>query len=43
MHVEPHWRILPDGTQIWVDGDGDTSVHTDGGWTQTNPDFRVKA
>lgn len=41
-HVEPHWRTLPDGTQIWVDGDGDTSVNTDGGWTQSNPDFRVK-
>lgn len=45
-HVEPHWRSLPNGTQIWVDGDGDTSVHTsvhtDGGWTQSNPDFRVK-
>jgi len=42
-HVEPHWRSLPNGTQIWVDGDGDTSVHTDGGWTQTNPDFSVKS
>ncbi|MBO0588414.1 hypothetical protein [Sporosarcina sp. E16_8] len=41
-HVEPHWRSLPNGTQIWVDGDGDTSVHTDGGWTQSNPGFRVK-
>jgi len=40
-HVEPHWRSLPNGEQIWVDGDGDTSVHTDGGWTQSNPDFRV--
>lgn len=27
-HVEPHWRTLPEGSTIWVDGDGDTSVHT---------------
>jgi len=40
-YVEPHWRSLPNGDQIWVDGDGDTSVHTDGGWTQSNPDYRV--
>ncbi|MDR7316053.1 hypothetical protein [Brevibacillus nitrificans] len=41
-HVEPHWRTLSDGARIWVDGDGDTSVNTYGGWTQHNPDFRVK-
>ena len=42
-HVEPHWRTLPDGTRIWVDGDGDTSVNTTGGWNQHNPDYRTKA
>ncbi|MBS4223187.1 hypothetical protein [Lederbergia citrea] len=41
-HVEPHWRTLPDGTKIWVDGDGDTSVNTYDGWDQSNPDYRVK-
>lgn len=41
-HVEPHWRTLPSGEQIWVDGDGDTSVNTIEGWTQSNPDYRVK-
>lgn len=39
-HVTPHFRTLPDGTEIWVDGDGDTSVNTNDGWTQHNPDFR---
>lgn len=42
-HVEPHWRTLPSGEQIWVDGDGDTSINTTEGWTQSNPDYRVKA
>ncbi|MCA1031349.1 hypothetical protein LCL95_09960 [Bacillus timonensis] len=42
-HVEPHWRTLSDGTKIWVDGDGDTSVNTYGGWEQHNPDYRVKS
>lgn len=41
-HVEPHWRVLPSGEQIWVDGDGDTSVNTTEGWTQSNPDYHVK-
>lgn len=41
-HVEPHWRELEDGTRIWVDGDGDTSVNTYGGWDQTNPDYKAK-
>lgn len=41
-HVEPHWRTLPSGEQIWVDGDGDTSVNTNEGWIQSNPDYRVK-
>lgn len=41
-HVEPHWRTLPSGEQIWVDGDGDTSVNTNEGWVQSNPDYRVK-
>ncbi|BAU27099.1 hypothetical protein DFP93_104187 [Aneurinibacillus soli] len=40
-HVSPHWRTLPDGTEIWVDGDGDSSVNTNGGWTQSNPDYRI--
>jgi len=40
-HVTAHWRILPDGREIWVDGDGDTSVNTGNGWSQHNPDFRV--
>lgn len=39
-HVESHWRTLPDGTRIWVDGDGDTSINTNEGWTQSNPDYR---
>ncbi len=41
-HVEPHWRTLPSGEQIWVDGDGDTSINTNEGWIQSNPDYRVK-
>lgn len=41
-HVSPHERILPSGETIWVDGDGDTSVDTYNGWTQTNPDYQVK-
>lgn len=41
-HVEPHWRALPSGEQIWVDGDGNTSVNTNEGWIQSNPDYRVK-
>ncbi|WP_114571865.1 hypothetical protein [Exiguobacterium flavidum] len=44
--VVPHERVLADGTVIWVDGDGDTtvdrSVDQGGGWTQTNPDHEVK-
>lgn len=41
-HVEPHWRTLPDGREVWVDGDGDSSVNTTGGWEQHNPDYREK-
>ncbi|MDO4450315.1 MAG: hypothetical protein Q4B79_05075 [Moraxella sp.] len=40
-YVEPHERVLHDGRVIWVDGDGDTSVHRDTGWFQTNPDYKV--
>lgn len=40
-HVTPHERVLPDGRTIWVDGDGDTSVNTQGGWEQHNPDYRI--
>lgn len=42
MHyVSPHYRTLPDGRKIWVDGDGDTTVDTYDGWMQHNPDYRV--
>lgn len=42
MHyVTPHERVLSDGREIWVDGDGDTSVDRDTGWFQTNPDYKV--
>ncbi|MET3726833.1 hypothetical protein ABID52_000414 [Fictibacillus halophilus] len=41
-HVEPHWRILENGEQIWVDGDGDTSTNLTeeqgGGYFRSNPD-----
>ena len=40
-HVSPHYRTLPDGREIWVDGDGDTSVDTFDGWMQHNPDTHV--
>lgn len=40
-HVSPHYRTLPDGREIWVDGDGDTTVDTYDGWMQHNPDYRV--
>lgn len=40
-HVTPHERVLSDGRTIWVDGDGDTSVDTYGGWYQSNPDYKV--
>lgn len=40
-YVSPHERILPSGEVIWVDGDGDTSVHRDTGWVQTNPNYRA--
>jgi hypothetical protein len=40
-HVTPHWRTLPDGKEIFVDGDGDTSVNTGMGWDQHNPGIRV--
>ena len=39
--VSPHERVLPNGEVIWVDGDGDTSVDRDTGWTQTNPNYRA--
>jgi hypothetical protein len=42
-HVTPHWRTLPDGREIFVDGDGNTSVNTGGGWNQHNPDYKIKA
>lgn len=42
-HVEPHFRELSNGTTIWVDGDGDSSVNTYDGWTQSNPDYIEKA
>ena len=33
MHsVTPHWRTLSDGREIWIDGDGDTSINTGDGW-----------
>ena len=42
MHfVEPHSRLLADGTEIWVDGDGDPtvnlSVENGGGYLRGNP------
>jgi hypothetical protein len=40
-HVEPHERELSDGSVIWVDGDGDTTVDTHDGWEQHNPDYRI--
>lgn len=40
-YVSPHERILPSGEVIWVDGDGDTSIDRDTGWTQTNPNYRA--
>lgn len=40
-HVTPHWRTLPDGREIWVDGDGDTNVDTFDGWYQSNPDYKA--
>ena len=39
--VSPHERVLPNGDVSWVDGDGDTSVDRDTGWTQTNPNYRA--
>jgi len=39
--VTPHERILSDGRAIWVDGDGDTGVDTNGGWVQSNPDYKA--
>jgi len=42
-YVTPHWRTLSDGSRIWVDGDGNTSINQGTGWIQSNPDFRVKA
>lgn len=43
--VNPYWRTLPDGREIWVDGDGDTSVdhsaEQGGGWTQLNPNYQI--
>ncbi|MBD8033134.1 hypothetical protein [Solibacillus merdavium] len=43
--VEPHWRTLPSGETIWVDGDGNTDVNLSaqdgGGWSQSNPDYRI--
>lgn len=43
--VEPHWRTLPNGETIWIDGDGDTSINRGveegGGWNQSNPNYRI--
>jgi len=39
-HVTPHERVLSDGTSIWVDGDGDTTVDTYDGWYQDNPSYK---
>lgn len=39
--VSPHYRTLSDGREIWVDGDGDTTVDTGDGWIQHNPDYRT--
>lgn len=41
MHsVTPHWRTLSDGREIWIDGEGDTSVNTGDGWIQHNPNYK---
>lgn len=40
-YVTPHERLLPDGSTIWVDGDGDTAVDTFDGWVQSNPDYKA--
>lgn len=41
MHsVTPHWRTLSDGREIWIDGDGDTSINTGDGWIQHNPNYK---
>lgn len=41
-HVEPHWRTLSDGREVYVDGDGNpnTQLTTEegGGWIRSNPD-----
>jgi hypothetical protein len=48
-HVQAHWvngYDRADGTHVdgyWRDGDGNTSVNTNQGWTQHNPDFKAKA
>ncbi|WP_186445920.1 hypothetical protein [Paenibacillus cremeus] len=39
-HVDPYLRHNADGSTTWVDGDGDSSVNSYGGWTQTNPDYK---
>lgn len=43
--VEPHPRTLESGKEIWVDGDGNTSIdrtaEQGGGWNQDNPDYRI--
>ncbi|MBS2967853.1 hypothetical protein J9317_03570 [Metabacillus sp. KIGAM252] len=45
-HVDAHWingYERADGTYVegyWRDGDGDTSVNQNSGWTQSNPDYR---
>ena len=40
-HVTPHERLLPDGRTIWVDGDGNTNIHSYDGWYQHNPDYKA--
>jgi len=41
-HVDPHWRTLSDGREIYVDGDGNPNTQLTaeegGGWMRTNPD-----
>jgi hypothetical protein len=47
-HVDPHWvdgYYRADGTYVeeyWRDGDGDTSINTEVGWVQSNPNFKEK-
>lgn len=40
-YVSPHYRTLPDGREIWVDGDGNTGIDRAYGYVQSNPDYRM--